>query len=60
MQFFAPRRIAVCGSSVGLQPEAAEFCEAIGGYLGSQPNLIIVNRGIKRKSKSGAFQRLCG
>ena len=53
MEFFAPRRIAVCGSSIGLRPETAKFCEAIGEYLGSEPNLIVVNRGIKRKTKPG-------
>jgi nucleoside 2-deoxyribosyltransferase len=58
MSFFAPRRIGICGSSAGLQPEAALFCQAIGEHLGSKRNVIIVNRGIKRRSSSGRSTNL--
>jgi hypothetical protein len=52
MIFFASRRVAVSGGRFGLGPKAASFCEAIGEHLGLNPNIVLLNRGIKRGDKS--------
>src|SRR5262245_9039973 len=52
MTFFASRRVAVCGGRFGLGPEGAAFCRTIGEQLGLNPNIVLLNRGIKRGDKS--------
>ena len=51
MNFYARRRIAVCGSSVDLSMNAAEFCRSVGRRLAEHENTIMLNRGIKQRAE---------
>jgi hypothetical protein len=48
-KLFAPRRIGVCGSSRDLSPGAVLFCKAVGTQLATEPHVVIVSGGSRRR-----------
>ncbi|WP_284616672.1 hypothetical protein [Aquabacterium humicola] len=45
-----PRRVGVCGSSMGLSAPAVAFCVSLGRSLAVQPNVVIASGATKRRS----------